>query len=197
VSTIDARLGRIARERERAVADGDYRRVARLDVRRARLTRDAATARAGLARAARPDVDLASERERAHFLDRQAALPAAGERRRAELARHSERRDYAALAGLAGRAPSEYERLAPREQRVARAAIDRELALRRERLVVGGWGERAAATRRPWAREQREASGARDAGGSVHAEADLSSRIIDDARAFAEGRKRQLGIGRP
>ena len=64
---------------------------------------------------------------RARFLDAQAALPAAG-----RAGAGGERRDYAALAGLTGHGRGEYERLDPRDQRKARAQIDRELAMRRE-----------------------------------------------------------------
>jgi hypothetical protein len=65
--------------------------------------------------------------ERARFLDAQAALPARGRPDQT-----GARRDYAALAGLAGYARAHYERLDPRVRREARAQIDRELALRRE-----------------------------------------------------------------
>jgi hypothetical protein len=60
------------------------------------------------------------------FLDAQAALP------RAARARGDERRDYAALSGLAGYGREEYERLSQPAQRLARLEIDRELALRKE-----------------------------------------------------------------
>ena len=66
------------------------------------------------------------------------------------------RRDYAALAGLAGYGREQYERLHPRAQREARLEIDRELALRRELRDAAGavvdTGERA-----PGRRERRSA----------------------------------------
>ena len=77
--------------------------------------------------------------ERARFLDAQTALPRAG---RAD--GDGRRRDYAALAGLAGHGRAEYERLDPRKQREARLQIDRELAMRRE---LGGAAADAAAAR--------------------------------------------------
>lgn len=44
----------------------------------------------------------------------------------------AQRRDYAALASLAGYGRAEYQQLGPRHQRQARLQIDRELALRKE-----------------------------------------------------------------
>ena len=69
------------------------------------------------------------------MLDVQAALPAAG-----RASASGERRDYAALAGLAGHGHDEYERLDPRRRREARAQIDRELAMRRSWRRGGGSG---------------------------------------------------------
>jgi hypothetical protein len=63
----------------------------------------------------------------AGFLDAQGALPAAGAR-----AESGERRDYAAMAGLAGYGRREYEALDSSGRRGARLEIDRELALRKE-----------------------------------------------------------------
>lgn len=53
----------------------------------------------------------------------------------------AQRRDYAALASLAGYGRSEYQQLDPQRRRQARLAIDRELALRRE---LGGAAEQLA-----------------------------------------------------
>jgi hypothetical protein len=69
----------------------------------------------------------AQNEERARFLDEQAALPAAGARTES-----GERRDYAAMAGLAGYGRREYEQLDAPSRRTARLEIDRELALRKE-----------------------------------------------------------------
>ncbi len=69
----------------------------------------------------------AQAERRADFLDAQTALPAA--RARAE---SGERRDYAAMAGLAGYGRREYEALDAPGRRAARLEIDRELALRKE-----------------------------------------------------------------
>lgn len=135
-----ARLQRLDRERGHALAAGDTRRAAELGHRadhvRDELERDHETlgtaqrlAREGQ-QAHRRTGDVASRErrdEQARFLDAQAALPAGG---RAHAG--GERRDYAALAGLAGYGRAEYARLAPGRQRAARLEIDRELALRRE-----------------------------------------------------------------
>jgi hypothetical protein len=135
-----SRLERIGRERERALREGDTRRAVKLAHRGARVEAEIqreqqnpsmarhsggapALQRSG---AAFTSVQL---RERELFLDEQAARPAARSRIGA---RGVERRDYVALAGLAGYGRAEYEGLGPRPQREARLQIDRELALRRE-----------------------------------------------------------------
>jgi hypothetical protein len=66
---------------------------------------------------------------RGRFLDAQAALPASGVRAGPG---GGERRDYGAMAGLAGYGRSEYDQLDASSQRAARLEIDRELALRQE-----------------------------------------------------------------
>ncbi len=135
-----AQLARIQGARGEAVSAGDTRRAALLDAREQRIAGGIARDEGALAQARRTvaDTDAAKRRtgqvhtreqreERARLLDAQAALPAAG---RANAG--GERRDYAALAGLAGHGRDEYERLDPRRRREARAQIDRELAMRRE-----------------------------------------------------------------
>jgi hypothetical protein len=59
----------------------------------------------------------AQHKERAQFLDTQAALP-------------RRRRDYASLAGVIGHSPDEWKQLNPQARTKARDAIDRELATR-------------------------------------------------------------------
>jgi hypothetical protein len=135
-----AHLARVRGAREDAGAAGDTRREARLGVREQRIAREIARDEGTLARTRRVVADSDTARrwtgqmhtreqrlERARFLDAQAALPAAG-----RAGADGERRDYAALAGLAGHGRDEYERLDPRRRRQARARIDRELAMRRE-----------------------------------------------------------------
>ncbi len=135
-----ARLQRLDRERGDAAAAGNHRRAAELGHRSSRvrdeLEREQETLGAAqrLAReghqAHRRTGNVASRErrdEQARFLDAQAALPGGG-----RAGASGERRDYAALAGLAGYGRAEYARLAPAGQRAARLEIDRELALRRE-----------------------------------------------------------------
>ena len=135
-----AQLARVTGARGEAAAAGDMRREARLGARERRLAGGIAREEDALARSRRTvaDADSAQRRtgqahtreqreERARLLDAQAALPAAG-----RASASGERRDYAALAGLAGHGRDEYERLDPRRRREARAQIDRELAMRRE-----------------------------------------------------------------
>ena len=135
-----AQLARVQRARGEAATAGDTRKEARLGVRERRIAGGLAREEDTLARARRTvaDADSAQRRtgqahtreqheQRARLLDAQAGLPAAG-----RASANGERRDYAALAGLAGHGRDEYERLDPRRRREARAQIDRELAMRRE-----------------------------------------------------------------
>jgi len=137
---IRAQLARVQGARGDATAAGDTRRAARLGARERRVAGEIARVQDTLGRARRTvaDGDTARRRtgqahtreqreQRARLLDAQAALPAAG-----RASATGERRDYAALAGLAGHGRDEYERLDPRHRREARARIDRELAMRRE-----------------------------------------------------------------
>ncbi len=135
-----AQLTRLADESAAAASHGERRRVAELAHREKRVRgeiereQQALNAAQRLARDGehahrRTGVPYTPERRDAHdrFLDEQAALPARG-----RPGPTGERRDYAALSGLAGHGREHYERLDPRLQRVARAEIDRELALRSE-----------------------------------------------------------------
>jgi TrbL/VirB6 plasmid conjugal transfer protein len=134
-------LERLARERANAHAAGDRRRVAELAHRERRVGAEVeheqgalnhARLHAGEGRRVSPNNGAdgySRERvdEQRRFLDAQAALPAAANARGAD-----QRRDYAAMASLAGYQLGDYERLDPASQRAARLEIDRELALRRE-----------------------------------------------------------------
>lgn len=234
LSGMRAQLARIQGARARATATGDTRRAARLGARERLLAAAIAREEDVLARARRTvaGADSAKRRTgqshtreqreaRARFLDAQAALPAAG---RADAG--GRRRDYAALAGLAGYGREQYARLDPRERRQARAQIDRELALRRElgaaAADVAATAGRGAPRRRDRRTARREldhtlgerlrAQGHRPPSpltgnarleawkreGATGAQAERpSSPVLDDAREVAAGRKRQLGRDRP
>ncbi len=140
LSKLRSQLTRVQGARADAIAMGDTRRPIELGARERRVAELIDGEEQALMRARRTvaDSDSAKRRtgaahtreqreERARFLDAQASLPAAG---RAD--GDGERRDYAALAGLAGYGRGDYERLDSRHQREARARIDRELAIRRE-----------------------------------------------------------------
>ncbi len=209
-----ARLERLQRERATALAGGDTRRAAELGHRVDRVRGEIEREQEALSAAQlvlrdgertqrRTGEEHSHERRDAHgrFLDAQAALPANARARRA-----GERRDYPALAGLAGYGREEYERLDPRHRRTARLEIDRELALRREL----GETARALASRqdtvRVGRRERRKAGsefdGAlarrmKDAGHSLPASREQRSSVMHDAHEVVARRKRQLGQGRP
>ncbi len=221
-AALDTRAARIRQELAGAQARGERRRAARLSWRAERVEREAAVARSGHMppwraratdradrRAGAPASGEATSETaaRTRFLDRQAALPAATERR----APGEERREYAALSGLIGRDAREYERLDGGEQRRARLAIDRELALRREALGATGALAHADGTGRPWRapgtetpepspRADRRATDVRPATGGTRrssAPSESESPVMRDARAVAERRKRQLGPDTP
>jgi hypothetical protein len=229
-----ARLARIGGERERARASGNTRRAGELRARAARIELELAREQQGLidARTAVEDGEMARRRAgrlytreqaeaRERFLDDQTQLPAAAARRGGASA---PRRDYPALAGLAGYGREEYERLDPSRQRLARLEVDRELELRRElaathREIAGG--EAGAPLPR---REQRGADRAfdtvlgrrmRDGSHATPSSAadglgprlssgrfayrtrtTTESPVMRDARAVALKRKRQLGADR-
>jgi hypothetical protein len=139
-----AQLQRVQQARAGALARGDTRRAAELGHRGQRIEGEIAheQTQLGSARKTADEGERAMRRtgdpfsreqlqERERFLDAQARLPPA--RGRSGVGEPAERRrDYAALAALAGYGPSEYEQLDPRARRAARLEIDRELGLRRE-----------------------------------------------------------------
>ncbi|MGO9319375.1 MAG: hypothetical protein ACLQBY_01020 [Solirubrobacteraceae bacterium] len=230
-----ARLERLGRERGNALAGGDTRRAAELAHREHRVQEEMEREQHALSAAQRSVRDGEQARRRTgevhtrerrdvqdRFLDAQAALPSS-----AQMRRGGERRDYAALAGLAGYGCEEYERLGARPQRAARLEIDRELALRRElgetarMLASGAGGERLG--RRERRKASRSFDGAlqrrmQDAGHSLptsrrrrscldewrqdgRTEAGppgpARSSVMRDAHEVAARRKRQLGRDRP
>jgi len=188
-----AQLERVARERAIALSGGDRRRAAELGHRgdlvrgeiereqealkaAQRLVRDGEHAQRRTGTVHTPERRGAQER----FLDAQAALPASTQARRG-----GARRDYAALAGLAGYGQGEYERLDPRRQRSARLEVDRELALRKElgeaaRTLAGG--DTVPLGRR----ERRKADGELD---SV-----LERRLQDRGHSMPASRRQRSGI---
>jgi hypothetical protein len=228
-------LGRVARARGEALAGGDTRRAAELGQREARVRGEVEREQGALSAAQRAVRDgeqaqrrtgeLHTRERRAaqeRFLDAQAALPSSSQARP-----RGERRDYTALAGLAGYGRAEYERMDPRPQRAARLEIDRELALRRElgetaRALVAeavpsrvGRRERRKAARSfddalqkrmheashdlPGPREQRTPIEQWQRQGRAEASAGASQRssVMRDAHEVAARRKRQLGRDRP
>lgn len=192
-----ARLERLRHEHDVAAAAGDTRRAVGLALRVRRIESEARAARSVREPPGGPDAAHgARESDRARFLDTQAMLPGALAARRAG---SREQRDYAALSGLADRTPREYERLGGGEQRAARVAIDRELALRRERLLVTAPPVgRADSARAPGSDPPGAATPWRAPQASRPERASTSdSPVMEDARAVAERRKRQLGYGRP
>ncbi len=143
-------LQRVQGAREQAVAAGDTRKVAELDVRAQRVEDEVERGQLALNDARRTAADgeraqrrtgrvYTSEqaRERNAWLDAQAALPAASDARglgrlTGNRSQGDAARDHAGLASIVGYSREQYEGLAPRSQREARLKIDRELALRRE-----------------------------------------------------------------
>ncbi len=239
-------LERVRAAQKRSLATGgrstgERRRTARLGVRAGRIERELEAEQQRLTAARKGAADgertrkltgrvytREQEQERARFLDAQAALPAGTGRTRGRgrdgsaAQATAPRRDYAAIAGLAGYGRAEYERLDPPRRRQARMEIDRELAVRRELggaaedLAAGGGeglgrrerrkaavgferalGERvsAAGHRLPssHSHESRIDAWLKDARRERQAP---SSSVMDDARELAARRKRQLGRGR-
>jgi hypothetical protein len=203
-------LERVRVERGRALAAGQTRRASELGHRAKRIegevereqlqlnaarqiVRDGEQARRGTG-----SVHTCTQgEERDRFLDAQAALPAAAQARGA-----GERRDYAALAGLAGYGRAEYERLDPASRRAARLEVDRELALRKElnatAMDTEATVEAPSLGRREKPRADQIFDGAleqrmRDAGEQMPAS---RSSVMRDAREVAMRRKRQLGRDR-
>jgi hypothetical protein len=230
-----AQLERVTRARKEALAGGDTRRGSELAQREARVRGEIEREQTALSTAQRAVRDAEQARRRTgevhtperreaqeRFLDAQAALPSSSQARRG-----GERRDYAALAGLAGHGREEYEQMDSRPQRAARLEIDRELALRRE---LGETAKALAADALPNRLGRRERGKAarsydnalqrrmQDAGhnlpasqrkpspveqwqqqGRAEARAGSSqgSSVMRDAHEVAARRKRQLGKDRP
>jgi hypothetical protein len=148
-----AKLARLRAGRDQALSSGDARRAAELGHRAQRTEGEIEGEQRELSAARRiaregeqarrwtgEVYSRAQREERDRFLDAQASLPAGV---RAHPLQGAPRRDYAALAALAGYARAEYEQLDPRRQRAARLEVDRELALRRELTATatdGGLG---------------------------------------------------------
>ncbi len=210
------RLERIGSEHATALAAGDTRRAASLRSRSRTLEAEIAYGREELAvvksaigghataTSAGRD-ERAREQEHARFLDAQAALPAARAGHRSPA---RERRDYVALARLVGYAGHEYRRLDEPKKRVARVAIDRELALRKS-VQAGEAGRRAqpadgaargscSATADEHGRRREGQTPPRRAERSRAARRAASeSSVMRDVREVEAGRKRQLGYDRP
>jgi hypothetical protein len=216
VDALLARSARIHSEHTSARQSGERRRAQRLALRGARVDRELDRARDELdrvgGRAGATSHGASRARETARFLDLQAQLPGVIDAHRA---RERARRDYAALAGLAGLAPRDYEALGPGQQRAARLAIDRELTVRRELLTARSGAGRMSEVVTSETTPSITSAGERGSGdaatpGPVGAlvpwresrphpqRGDPSeSTVMQDARAVAERRKRQLGVGRP
>jgi hypothetical protein len=211
-AAVEQRLESIGGQRARALAVGNVRRAARLAWRAERIEADYDAAEArdpeprenGHARAVTagtrdagltPAPATAARQGLEGFLDAQARVPASdGERDRT-----APRRNYAALAGLAGYGRREYERLAPQEMRVARTQIDRELTLRSEQAKIF---RRSASTVAPGAGQEgaegpAPAHGRRERAGRPGSRRPSESKVMRDAREVAARRKRQLGEGLP
>jgi hypothetical protein len=231
-----AQFERLQKERAKALADGDSRRAAELGHRAQRIEGEVEREQRELTGARRVASDGEQARrstgsvfsreqgeDRARFLDAQAELPASV---RGGGSRTGERRDYVALAGLAGYGRGEYERLDPRRQRAARLEVDRELALRKElsataRDVLASGGDsplrrrekRKADRAFDSALEQRMHHGGysmpasrvgrsqldswrQDALAERLSESARKSSVMRDAHEVARGRKRQLGRDR-
>jgi hypothetical protein len=237
LSSMRAQLERVRRARQTALATGDSRRAARLAVREQRVNTKLAREQRLFGEARRTVADdhamrrvsgsshTTGYRERGRFLDQQAGLPSS------RLPRDgTPRRDYPALAGLAGYGREEYERLAPRARREARLQIDRELVARSHHRVatqeaVSGASQlgsrepgrvdtdfdraleqRVHVDRTSFRREPNKGSRSslpesdtlvgNETGWDVaHKVSRPRSTVMDDARAVAERRKRQLGYG--
>ncbi len=233
VGARQAQLNRIRHAQARAAGAGDTRRAAALAVRAQRVEDEVTRAQARV-NAARQTAS-AGERalratgkpytreqlaERGRFLDAQAALPASAQPASAQ---SPPRRDYAALASLAGYAREQYQQLDPRRRREARLQIDRELAQRRRWSAASATfaagsvpaGSVSAGDPHTTANAHRRgpASGrgthgpqtraAQSVGGSDGpqpraraAPARRESTVMRDAHEVAQRRKRQLGYDR-
>jgi hypothetical protein len=213
VAGLSARLERIKTEHATTTSAGDARRAASLSRRGGALEAQIAGEGAELAGARRlgGESSLASsgardeqhELERSRFLDQQSARPGAIDAHRT---RARERRDYVALAGLLGYAGHEFRRLGEPQKRVARLAIDRELALRKSAVTGGGAPPQTAPSARtshmPTSDDgdQPRQDGTRPQGAERlrPARREISqSSVMRDVREVEAGRKRQLGYDQP
>jgi hypothetical protein len=220
----------VQQARAGALARGDTRRAAELGHRGQRIEGEIAHERTQLS-AARKTADEGERamrrtgdpfsreqlQERERFLDAQAALAPA--RSRSGVGGPADgRRNYAALAALAGYGPAEYERLDPRARRAARLEIDRELGMRRElaetarSVAADGAADRdfdkTLAQRMrdegrgmPRSRTERTAVDRWRAAGRAERERgagrpERESSVMRDALEVAARRKRQLGTDR-
>jgi hypothetical protein len=226
LSVLDAQLARLREQHASAVSAADGRRATTLAHRATRVQAEAEHERAQLAaaqgtvagqrRARGREVVFSAKQiqDREQFLEAQAALDP-GLRRRGEQA--AQRRNYRALAGLAGYAPREYEGLSASDKRTARLEIDRELGLRTA-SGSGGWAARSAGAGGKAETPADSRGGARSQGTPAHARrGDIGtepiprqaadhrhepsvgseSSVMADVREVAARRKRQLGRGRP
>src|SRR6185312_17533908 len=106
---------------------------------------------------------------------------------------------YQAIAPLVGLTRERYEHLDPPIRRRARLAIDRELSARRRHrgLTRHEPGAKAATS----GMRTDEPAGAPEGNASREPlrpeRRREESPVMEDARAVAEGRKRELGFGRP
>ncbi len=198
VSAKRAQLGRVGRAKSTAAAGGDGRRAARLAVRESRLQRelaeqDALLAPSGAASgggARRPPAVAAGLTS--VMLDRQAELPSSLERARGEPAR-----DYPALAGLAGLTRERYAGLPSASQRRARLEIDRELSARRIERGLQRAADAPVVARSGARPGSVQGSGDSPAAAEPRRPARREPTVLEDAREVAEGRKKELGFGRP
>jgi len=198
------RLARISAAQAEALGSGDRKRAARLALRRERVAHEieqlehesgGARTRARVNGGSSREGGRGSVRRQGAFLDAQAELPPRGLSDAG-----GRRRDYPALAALAGMSRINYEGLASGPQRMARLEIDRQLAARRE----GGQLPRSGSPTLP--PERRRVQGATGSDDEVRApgltrparrSSQPESEVMRDIREVEAGRKRQLGIGRP
>jgi len=200
--TLRARRERLHGEQSAAAGAGRRRRALELTHRGAGLDAEIAREEVALATArrlvgtrgtgargrSRGESEGERLRERTRFLDDQARLaPAAASGGAA-----GKRRDYAALAGLAGLGSGEYRRLDRGAQRAARLEIDRELARRPGVHVLAG--EPGAGMRAPGPSRGPVVAARREGSASIASAGE--SPVMRDLREVAAGRKRQIGIDR-
>jgi hypothetical protein len=184
-------LQRVRTQRTLASTDGNTRRAAELGTRERRIEGEIAHAEGSLPQARQTAAAAEDTRrrtgkshthdqhkQRARWLDEQAALPAAG---RADAA--GRRRDYPALAGLAGHSRERYEQLDGHGKRSARAEVDRELALRKE---LGGAVADVVAT---------DAAGALGRGEKRKAAVDLDRAVDERLRSRGQRPPSRRGGG--